>query len=225
MATSAGFQFDLPSAGRPAPFQLFEQLYPGVQEHWEASTSKRVFDPVFGVTTMVIHATAGGGSESAMSVMKAGQASWHWVVPDESEAQHGQLVWVCAPEARAAWHVDQSCSHPKVGGGKTKVNHFSLAVNIVSRRAGNGPRPFSDWQVFAVAEIIRHCWAKYPNLKHIVSHARLDPARSDPGGNSAWNKLRGLVVNTAPAKILPLVAKATPMSLLPKARTAALCCG
>ena len=225
MASPASFQFDLPTAGRPVPFQLFEQLYPGVQELWEGSSSKRIFDPILGVTTIVVHATAGGDSEGAMSVMKAHKASWHWLVPDEDEEQHGQMVWACAPEARAAQHVRNSCSHPDIEGGRLRVNHFSLGIEIVNRQADENPDPFSEWQVFAAAEIIRYCWAKYPNLKHVVSHAKLDPdRRSDPGVNFPWETLRELVVNAPAGDLPPLVALATPVSLLAKAKSVDMCC-
>ncbi len=55
--------------------------------------------------------------------MRDDNASFHWLLPDEDEPQHGQLVWACAPEARAAWHVRNACSHPDVNSGATKVNH------------------------------------------------------------------------------------------------------
>jgi N-acetyl-anhydromuramyl-L-alanine amidase AmpD len=224
MAEPTSFQFDLTPAGRPAPFHLFEQLYPGVQEYWAQSTSRRILDPILGVTTVVVHTAAGSDCEDAMSVMKSRRASWHWLVPDEMEHQHGQMVWACAPEARAALHVRNSCSHLDVEGGRTGINHFSLAICIISRHARTSPKPFSQWQVFAAAEIIRHCWAKYPNLKHVVSHARLDPARrSDPGSGFPWDALRDLVVNAPEAQLPSLAAMATPMSLLPKAKTVDIC--
>jgi N-acetyl-anhydromuramyl-L-alanine amidase AmpD len=222
MAEPADFQFDLPSAGRPAPFQLFEQPYPGVREHWQKSTSKRMVDPMLGVTAVVIHSSGGTDSEGVMAVMKARRASWHWLVPNDDEAQHGHFVWACAPEARAARHVRNSCSHPDVADGRPRVNHFSLALQIVSRMDAG----FSEWQIFAAAEIIRCCWAKYPNLKHVVSHARLDPARRrDPGGNFPWERLRRRVVSAPPGEVAPLVALATPMLLLPRVKSAAMCGG
>jgi N-acetyl-anhydromuramyl-L-alanine amidase AmpD len=225
MASPTGFQFDLVSAGKPLPFQLFEQLYPGVQDYWARSTSRRISDPILGVTTVVLHATAGGDCEDAMSVMKARKASCHWLVPGDKEHQHGQMVWACAPEARAALHVRNGCSHPDVEGGRTGVNHFSLGICIVNRQAESNPNPFSQWQVFAAAEIIRHCWAKYPNLKHVVSHARLDPLRRrDPGSSFPWDTLRDLVVNAPVTQLSPLAAMATPMSLLPKTKSVDLCC-
>jgi N-acetyl-anhydromuramyl-L-alanine amidase AmpD len=222
MAEPADFQFDLPMAGRPAPFQLFEQPYPGVREYWEAATSRRIFDPMLGVTAIVIHSSSGTDSEGVMAVMKARRASWHWLVPREDEAQHGHFVWACAPEARAARHVRNSCSHPDVEAGRARVNHFSLALQIISRESAG----FSDWQIFAASEIIRFCWAKYPNLRQVVSHARLDPERRrDPGADFPWDMLRDKVVGAPPGEIAPLVARATPMMLLPRTRFAAVCGG
>jgi N-acetyl-anhydromuramyl-L-alanine amidase AmpD len=217
MAELADFQFDLPSAGRPVPFQLFEQPYPGVRQYWEGSTSKRVLDPILGVAAIVVHASGGADSEGVMSAMKARKGSWHWIVPDEDEAQHGHFVWAGAPEARAARHVRNSCSHPDVADGRLRVNHFSLGIQIVSRRKQEDPLPFSDWQVFAAGEIIRYCWAKYPNLKHVVAHARLDPTRhGGPGAIFPWDRLRGTVVNRPPGDVAPMAALATPMTLLRK---------
>jgi N-acetylmuramoyl-L-alanine amidase len=192
MADPRTYQFDLPSAGRPADVKLAEFWYPEVQQYWEASTSRRIVDPILGVRAVVLHATAGGSSDGAVSVMREGKASFHWLVPDEDEQAHGKFVWACAPEARAAWHVRNSCSHPDVNGGATKVNHWSLGIEVVNRQVTADE--FSEWQVAATARIVRYCWAKYPNLRHVVSHAKLDPERrSDPGNSFPWSRMRRLV--------------------------------
>ena len=197
------YQFDLPADGRPVHATIPEEWYLGVQALWERSTSSRIFDPIFGIKAVVIHATAGSSSEGAISVMRSGVASFHWLVPDEDEAQHGQFVWACAPEARAAWHVRNSVSHPDVNSGATKVNHWSLGIEVVN--AQSGADAFSDWQVETTARIVRHCWAKYPNLVHVVSHAKLDPERrSDPGANFPWPKFRSLVLNL-PSEPVPVL--------------------
>jgi N-acetyl-anhydromuramyl-L-alanine amidase AmpD len=127
--------------------------------------------------------------------MKAGEASWHWLVPDEDEKQHGHLVWACVPETLAAWHVLNSKSHPNVNDGKKRINHWSLGIEIVNTLRREDL--FSPWQVKITAQIIRYCWAKYPNLRHIVSHAKLDPnRRSDPGANFPWEKFKHFVFDT-----------------------------
>lgn len=213
------YLFDFPRVGRPEPFAISEEWYPGVKRHWAKSTSSRVCDPLLGIKTVVIHATAGVGSEGAMSVMKAHKASWHWVVPDESESQHGHFVWACVPEARAAWHVPNSASHPRVNEGCNRTNHTSLAIEIVNSRAGRIAEPFSDWQVAAAARIARYCWAKYPNVRHVVSHAALDPGRkSDPGPHFPWDEFKAQVLRPSELEsINPLVAETTHIDLLPAA--------
>lgn len=223
MADPRDFHFALPSSGRPVPFRLEEELYPGVAEIWMRSTSRRIADPVLGVTTVVVHATAGVSSEDAVAEMRTGRVSFHWLVPDEDEPQHGHFAWACAPEARAAWHVRNGAAHPDVAGGGDRINHVSLGVEIVNRQAGADR--FSDWQVAMTARIVRYAWAKYPNLREVVSHAKLDPGRrSDPGGAFPWAHFRRLVVDPPPGDLPALVARATPARLLAKRRNAANCC-
>lgn len=217
------FHFRLPSAGRPTPFRLEEELYPGIEEFWPHSTSRRMADPVFGVTTVVIHATAGFASEDAIGEMRGRRVSFHWLVPDEDEAQHGHFVWACAPEARAAWHVRNGAAHPDIAGGSARINHVSLGVEVVNRQTGSDR--FSDWQIEAAARIVRYAWAKYPNLRDIVSHAKLDPhRRSDPGLAFPWERLRALVIDRPPGDLPALVARATPARLLAKRKNTTNCC-
>ena len=220
------YLFDFPRVGRPEPFAIPEEWYPGIKRHWAKSTSSRVSDPLMGIRTVVIHATAGVSSEGAMSVMKAHKASWHWVVPDESESQHGHFVWACVPEARAARHVRNSASHPQVNEGGNRTNHTSLAIAIVNSRIGRIVEPFSNWQVAATAQIARYCWAKYPNVRHVVSHAALDPSRkSDPGPHFPWDEFKTQVLRPSLLEsVNPLVAETTHIDLLPGATSADGCC-
>ena len=177
----------------PTP-PLYDPWYPNIQQTWSRCTSRRIYDPIFGVRALVIHATAGSTSDGAISVMHDGKASFHWLIPAEHEPAHGRHLWACAPEARAAWHVQNQCSHPQINNGATKCNHWSLAVELVNRQTQDDP--FSPWQLQTLATLIRYAWAKYPNLHHITAHALLDPARrTDPGPQFPWPHLQSLVLN------------------------------
>jgi len=188
------YQFDLPDTGRPDDLTIPEKWYPGIKKYWKKSTSTRIYNPIEGIRAVVIHATAGSSSSGAVSVMKAGKASFHWLVPDENEPQHENLVWACAPETLAAWHVRNSKSHEDVWGGKQRINHWALGIEVVNSQKNSDL--FSDWQIMITAQIVRYCWAKYPNLIHVVSHAKLDPERrSDPGDNFPWNEFKNLVLS------------------------------
>ena len=224
MAHPKTYHFNLPANKRPEHAAIVEKWYPGIQQYWDRSTSSRIFDPIFGVKAVVIHATAGGSSAGAVSVMRDGKASFHWLVPDEDEPQHGQLVWACAPEARAAWHVRNAAHHPDINSGATKVNHWSLGIEVVNNQSTGDT--FSDWQVEATARIVRYCWAKYPNLVHVVSHAKLDPERrTDPGVNFPWSRLKAMVLGL-PADAVPLVvSEAVPAEALPMDTAYPSCCG
>lgn len=51
----------------------------------------------------------------------------------------------------------------------------------------------SGWPIVAVLDITFGIGDKYPNLKHVVSHAKLEPTRpSDPGKFSPWERLKNL---------------------------------
>ncbi|MCK5749622.1 MAG: N-acetylmuramoyl-L-alanine amidase [Oricola sp.] len=179
------FQFDLAAKPRPAPAPLAERIHKAAWKAAPAAASLRGGAPEDAIRLVVIHATAGASTEGAVSVIREGRASFHWIVPGEGEAGHGAFVWATCPEALAAWHVRRSCAHPDVCAGATNLNRLSLGIEIVNRQ--NGADPFSDWQVSAAAAIVRYAAAKYPKLVHVTSHARLDPQRRrDPGSDFPW---------------------------------------
>ena len=188
------YHFRLPNTSRPDNVQIPEVWYPDIHQYYPGCTSQRIHNPITGIKAIVIHATAGASSDGAVSVMRAGNASWHWLVPDENEDEHGQNIWKCTPEALAAWHVRNAVSHPDMEADRKRINHWSLGIEIVNTQASD---PFSDWQVKATADIVKYCWAKYPNLEHVISHAKLDPSRrSDPGVLFPWQDFKDQVLNT-----------------------------
>jgi N-acetylmuramoyl-L-alanine amidase len=215
------YQFELPGSSRPSNASLREEWYPEIKTAAIQASSSRIYDPIEGIRAVVIHATAGSSSAGAASVIVNRKASFHWLVPDEDEDQHGEFVWATCHEARAAWHVRNAVSHPLVWGGKSKINHFSLGVEVVNAQISSDN--FSVWQVEATAKIVRYFWAKYPNLRHVVSHARLDPTRrSDPGSQFPWEQFKDQVLNGVEEAVSPLVANALPPSL--SGSSVASCC-
>jgi N-acetylmuramoyl-L-alanine amidase len=57
------------------------------------------------------------------------------------------------------------------------------------------------------ARIVRFCWAKYPNLTHVVSHAKLDPERrTDPGAHFPWDEFKNQVLHGVDDPLPALVA-------------------
>lgn len=219
MADPKTFHFDLDPTKRPPFAPLDEQWFPGIQDAAIAASASRIFDPIMGIRAVVIHATAGSSSAGAASVIFAGNASFHWLVPDENEPQHGQFVWATCHEARAAFHVRNSASHPAINGGANRVNHYSLGIEVVN--AQTAADTYSDWQVEATARIVRYCWAKYPNLRHVVSHAKLDPSRrSDPGTNFPWSKFQSQVLAASASAPPELVTLAESMPVT----TGGSCC-
>jgi N-acetyl-anhydromuramyl-L-alanine amidase AmpD len=215
------YHFDLPNVAQPDSAPLAEQWYPGVKEAAFQTSTSRVFDPINGIRAVVIHATAGASSSGAVSVIMDRKASFHWLVPDENEEAHGKTVWATCFEARAAWHVRNDKSHPKIWDGHNKINHFSLGIEVVNTQVND---EFSPWQIEATAAIVRYCWAKYPNLRHVCSHAMLDPARrSDPGSHFDWERFKTLVL-TPPAIVVAELVAALPAARSNGAGPMLSCC-
>jgi len=188
------YHFDLTPSQRPDDIVIPEKWYPGIKKFWDKSTSTRKYNPINGIRAIVIHATAGSSSSGAISVMRDGKASFHWLVPDEDEKQHNHLVWACAPETLAAWHVRNKASHKDIWEGRENINHWSLGIEVVNSQKSSDK--YSPWQIEMAAQIVRYCWAKYPNLVHVVSHAKLDPKRrTDPGELFPWNDFKKLVLS------------------------------
>jgi N-acetylmuramoyl-L-alanine amidase len=220
------YHFKLPLGERPSEIILQDPWYPGVESFWSNCTTKRTGHPIMDIVAVVVHATAGSSSEGAVSVMKLPPkkaASFHWLVPDEDEPQHAHLVWACVPESLAAWHVRNAASHADVNAGATRVNHWSLGIEVVNLQKTSDA--FSDWQLEATARIVRYCWAKYPNLVDVVSHAKLDPTRrSDPGVNFNWDRFKDLVLDSPAESVPQLVAQAKPLGQIPSDPAASRCC-
>ena len=197
MADPNSYFIDLSGKPRPNRFKLEETVYSKVDWFNQSRSSKRVFDPVMGIEGMVIHATAGGNTSGAIGHWETPgiQASAHWIVPDEDEPEHGRSALAVVYESRAAWHVNNAATSPKVGN-KLRINHWTLGVEVVNRQ--DGVDAFSDWQVDFTALMVRYAWAKYPNFRYVFSHAMVDPGRrSDPGKMFDWARFTDKVLSGA----------------------------
>ncbi|WP_411994528.1 N-acetylmuramoyl-L-alanine amidase [Agarivorans sp. DSG3-1] len=191
------YYFELPGGAQPKFSPLNErchQSYGWLSKHRARSRRSDVLD---GVDTLVIHATAGYATQHAVDTWKVRKASAHWIVPDENEPQHGHFVWATVAEAKAAYHVRDTIELPEFLTGNRNINNRSLAIEVVNTQDVEGfSDPYSEWQIQHTANIVLHAWSKYPNLKHIVSHAKLDPTRrKDPGSNFPWMRFRECVLN------------------------------
>ena len=198
MTNPRTYYFELPANNRPEFSPLTEEVHPKfgwLTRNRSRSRDRDVFEVI---DTIVVHATAGYATQHAIDAWHRRRASAHWVIPDENEPQHGEFTWATVAEAKAAYHVLDSIdvSQTPLGSG-TNINDRSLGIEIVNTQdVQNFSDPFSDWQVRMAARIVLYAWAKYPNLKHVISHAKLDPnRRADPGSNFPWDAFKNLVLS------------------------------
>jgi N-acetyl-anhydromuramyl-L-alanine amidase AmpD len=222
------YYFSLPQNGKPGPFPIQEHRVPDYPWYDAHRARSRGGHPINKITTVVIHATAGWATQHALDRWKEATASAHWIVPDEDEPQHGQFVWSVVSESLAAYHVKDSKTHPDLGS-VLRVNDYSLGIEIVNTQdVQNYTDPYSDWQIAQTALLVRYCWAKYPNLEHVISHARIDPQnRGDPGKNFPWDKFKQLVLTGANDPVpIALASMIMPVSAFPQLDTtkAGGCC-
>lgn len=191
------YMFQLDPRARPPLVRPSERIVPDIAWFNANRASVRGCHPVDGIEGIVIHATAGATAEGALAWWRQGggaAGSAHWIVPAERDAAHGDHVIAAVYERLAAWHVRNSCSHAAINAGRASINHWSLGIEIVNTQSASLPDLFSDWQLSATVAIVRYCWAKYPNLKWVFSHAAVDPGRrSDPGANFPWDRFETLV--------------------------------
>lgn len=211
MSRVSAHQFPLPPARRPLTAPLSVEPYPGIGAVWQRSTLRQSEDPVFGVEALVVHCARQTGTDAALALMQAGRASWHWIVPAAGEDQHGRFLWAAAPEGRAARHLPARLSHPAIANGRARLNHVTLSVLLAADPSRPGAAP-SAWQTQALAQLIRHLWARYPSLARVVCRSEIDPDCPAPALD--WGRLRHLAVGVPPADLPPLVARATPLALL-----------
>ncbi len=212
------FYFALPADNKPPFVPLTEEVHADFTWLTQNRSRSRGRDVLEGVDTVVIHATAGWATQHAVDAWHNATASAHWIVPDEDEPQHGHFVWATVAEAKAAYHVS---ADPNADLGPGNVNNRSLGIEIVNTQdVQNYQDPYSAWQVTMAAQIVLYAWAKYPNMKHVISHARLQSHnRADPGRQFPWASFKEQVLtHSALGTRNPLVF--TPHVLSPQSAAA-----
>lgn len=211
MSRISARHFPLPAALRPLRAPVVVEPYPGVRALWARSTLRQIGDPVFAVEALVVHVAQETGTDGALALMQAGRCSWHWIIPAPGEPQHGRFLWSAAPEGRAARHLPARLTHPALAKGRPRLNHATLSVLLAADATHPGAAP-SRWQVAALADLVRHLWARYPALAHVMCRSEIDPETPPPALD--WAVLRQMSTGVPPLDLPPLVARATPLALL-----------
>lgn len=133
------------------------------------------------VDTVVIHATV---LNTLAEVIK------HFADPQTKVSCHYTIdrdgtIAAHVPEDRRAWHAGQS----KMKDGRSRVNDFSIGIELVN--LNDGADPFPAPQIQAMRDLLKTILARHP-IKHIIPHFECaDPPgrKSDPiGFDPIWIK-------------------------------------
>jgi len=126
------------------------------------------------IDTIVLHATVLNSLDevTAHFADPASKVSAHYTIDRD-----GTTVSHVSPDQRS-WHAGQS----KMMDGRTRVNDFSIGIELVNLNDGIDPYP--DAQIQALRDLLQSLIAGYP-IQYIVTHAEIaDPPgrKSDPAG-------------------------------------------
>src|SRR6185503_18486723 len=119
------------------------------------------------IDTIVLHATVLNSLEEVIRHFAdpASKVSAHYTIDRD-----GTTVSHVLPDDRA-WHAGQS----KMPDGRTRVNDFSIGIELVNLNDGADPYPNS--QIQALRDLLRTLVARYP-IDYVVTHAEC----ADPPG-------------------------------------------
>ena len=122
------------------------------------------------LTTVVLHATAGGSLMGAINTLIARGLSYHYIID-----KNGQ-VSKCVSDELVAFHAGVSD-----GPCGPNVNNYSIGISFVNTNSGHDP--YTDKQLASCELVIRALKSKYPSLQFITTHAIISPKRkTDPLG-------------------------------------------
>jgi len=132
---------------------------------WLASRSRRA-----PVSTIVLHATAGGSLSGAVSTLIQRELSYHYLIDKD-----GKVV-KAVPYTREAFHAGKSFGPEGEG-----VNRYSIGVSFVNKN--DGKDPYTQAQIDSCRELVAELAAALPTLRWITTHYAISPGRkTDPKG-------------------------------------------
>lgn len=132
---------------------------------WLASRPRRA-----DVTTVVLHATAGGSLAGALSALRQRELSYHYLI-----AKDGTITKAVA-YTREAYHAGKS-----FGPGGQHVNRYSIGVAFVNRN--DGIDAYTPAQLLSAEGLLVDLRRSIPTLRWLTCHYSISPGRkSDPRG-------------------------------------------
>jgi N-acetyl-anhydromuramyl-L-alanine amidase AmpD len=130
---------------------------------WLASKARK--EPV---STLVVHATAGGNLSGALSTLKAKGFSYHVLIDKDG------TIWKAVPLSRVAYHAGKS-----TGPMGANVNNYSIGICFVNRN--DGLDPITDKQLESAIEYGKELVKAFPSLIWATTHFGISWGRkSDP---------------------------------------------
>jgi N-acetylmuramoyl-L-alanine amidase len=133
------------------------------------------------ITTLVLHATAGGSAESSIRWHRTlqtdddegNEASYHYVIERDG------TMYKCVNTSRVAFHAGKS-----VGPQGSNVNEYSIGISLANWQGYKGRiEGYPAKQMAALDWLIGQLVDGIPSLKYITTHRIISPTRrSDPMG-------------------------------------------
>ena len=103
-------------------------------------------------------------------------------------------MWATGWEDRAVWAIDPALSHPELWEGVRDANQFTVNAAFMAAPGG-----LTDWQIAIAADLVRYCWAYYPNLTHVLGLHHLSGADPATGAGFPWTALEAAILSGADA--------------------------
>lgn len=132
--------------------------------HWLANRERKA-----PVTTVVLHATAGGSAESSIEWLRRINLSYHYVI------ERNGFITKCVPAGRVAYHAGKS-----LGPDGPNVNEYSVGIAFANRNDGEA---ITKAQLLAAAWLLYELRKQFPDLRWVTTHYAVSPGRkTDPKG-------------------------------------------